>query len=124
MILVDTSVWADHFRAMEPVLALMLSEGRVANHPFVTGELAMGNLRNRPGVLTALSDLPQVAVTDNADWLAFVDRHALGGTGLGFVDAHLLASVSGHDGLRLWTRDRRLGERAAALGLVWTEPQR
>ena len=86
-------------------------------HPFVIGELACGRLVDRAVVLEQLGDLPQAPVATHAEALAFVDARALMGRGLGYVDVHLLASAAlGHE-TRLWTRDRRLAEVAAELGL-------
>ena len=118
-VLVDTSVWADHLRAPEPALVRLLSEQAVGMHRFVLGELAMGNLRERGRLIALLSALPMIAVIDDATWLGFVDRERLGGSGIGYVDAHLLAAAVVNGSL-LWTRDRRLAERADALGCGWT----
>ena len=93
MILVDTSVWVDHLRADNIDLTAMLGTGMVLAHPFVIGELALGNLRQRKAILTALSDLPHADIATDAEVLTFIDRHALSGRGVGYVDAHLLAAV-------------------------------
>jgi len=58
MVLADTSVWIEHFRRGEPALAERLAEGLVLMHPFVSGELACGNLKNRPAILADLHALP------------------------------------------------------------------
>jgi predicted nucleic acid-binding protein len=122
MILVDTSVWADHFRKAEPVLALMLAEGRIAIHPFVIGELALGNLRNWHDTVATLGELPQMPVAAQEQYLSLIFDEGLIATGIGFVDAHLLASAQHSPGTRLWTRDKRLVARAEAMGLGWAEP--
>jgi predicted nucleic acid-binding protein len=116
VILVDTSVWADHLRAGNEILARLLNAGRVLGHPFVTGEIALGTLRQRDLVLGALRELPQAAVASDEEVLHFIDRHALFGRGVGYVDAHLLAAVRLTAGASLWTRDRRLQRVAAQLG--------
>lgn len=121
MILVDTSVWIDTFSASNADLALLLAEGMVLQHPFVTGELAMGNLREWRRTVDLLSSLPPAALVEAAGLLDFVDRNALAGTGIGFIDAHLLASAAADDA-RLWTRDKRLLVHAQRLGLVWQPP--
>lgn len=117
-VLVDTSVWADHFRSADPHLTVLLGNGSVVMHPFVIGELAMGNLRDRVKTTAAMASLPAVDVVPQHIWLSFVDRLALGGSGLGFVDAHLLASASDHD-VKIWTRDRRLAEQASAMSVAF-----
>jgi len=120
MILVDTSVWIDHLRASDRELADMLDDGLVLAHPFIVGELALGNLRQRDVVLSALNDLPRAMVANQEEVLGFVSRHALYGRGIGYVDAHLLASARLTPETRLWTRDKRLGAVAAELGRSYT----
>jgi hypothetical protein len=123
VILVDTSVWADHLRAGDQALAGLLEAGKVLAHPFVIGELALGNLPRRDQPLRALQDLPQASVATDREVLHFVDRHRLFGLGVGYVDAHLLASVSLTAGAGLWTRDRQLGRAADRLGLAIRSPR-
>ena len=118
MILVDTSVWVDHLRANNAALAALLEAGRVFIHPIVIGELALGALRQRETVLTALSHLRLAIVATDAEVLIFIDRHALFGRGVGYVDAHLLAAVRLTAGAALWTKDRKLHNVADALGLA------
>ena len=118
MILVDTSVWVDHLRAGNQTLGRLLDTGQVLAHSFVIGELALGHLRRRETLLTALADLPQAVVATDAEVLGFIDRHALFGRGVGYVDVHLLAAVRLTQGAALWTQDRRLHDIAAGLGLV------
>lgn len=118
MILVDTSVWIDHLRVNDERLARLLSEGRVLAHPFVTGELALGNLHNRNAVLGALQDLPQAPVATDDEALRFIEQNALYGIGIGYIDAHLLAAVRLAPGTALWTRDKRLLAASTRLGLA------
>jgi predicted nucleic acid-binding protein len=117
VILVDTSVWIGHLRHGSESLAGLLEAGRVLAHPFVIGELALGNLRRRGVVLGALSDLPRSAVATDGEVLVFVDRHKLHGLGIGYVDAHLLAAVTLTSGASLWTEDKRLRNAAKKLGV-------
>ena len=107
MILVDTSVWVDHFRSRVRVLVELLSDERVAMHPFVRGELALGNLKPRGEILQLLADLPQASVADENELLHIVENRKLMGLGIGLIDAHLLASAL-LDKSRLFTRDKRL----------------
>ena len=93
MILVDTSVWVDHLRAGNERLTALLSGGEVLGHPFVIGELALGNLRRRDAVLSDLRHLPQAVVAADEEVLHFIDRQRLFGRGIGYVDAHLLAAA-------------------------------
>jgi hypothetical protein len=118
LILVDTSVWVDHLRADNSALKRLLSAGRVLAHPFVIGELALGQMRQREIILAALSDLPRAELATDAEVLGFIDRQTLFGRGVGYLDVHLLASVRLTAGARLWTRDTRLRHVAEALGLA------
>jgi predicted nucleic acid-binding protein len=120
VILADTSVWVDHLRAGDKVLAALLDTGLVLVHPFVIGELALGNLRQREFVLNALADLPHASVATDAEVLRFIERHALSGRGIGYIDAHLLAAVQLTAGAELWTNDKRLRGVAVKLGLAFT----
>ena len=123
MILVDTSVWVDHLRHGDTALADCLNAGRVLAHPFVTGELALGNLRQAAHILESLRDLPQAAVATSGEVLHFISRHALSVLGVGYVDVHLLASARLTPGASLWTRDKRLLAVAARLSLAANPPR-
>ena len=119
MILADTSVWIDHLRAGDAELAALLNGSQVLMHPFVLGELACGNLRNRTEVLALLKDLPRAVLATDEEVLFFIERYALMGRGIGYVDAHLLAAVTLGGGTRIWTRDKRLRTVADALALAY-----
>lgn len=108
MILVDTSVWIDHFHRSDPVLVNLLHEDEIGAHPLVAEELVMGSLKARDDVLKHLAHLHQFPVLSHDELLALVAVHALWGRGLSPVDAHLLGSVMLVPGARLWTRDKRL----------------
>lgn len=108
MILVDTSVWIDHLRRGDPVLAGLLAHGQVLGHPAVVGELALGSLTNRDEVLGLLTNLPQAIAATHAEVMTFLDRHQLFGRGIGYVDVHLLAAAVLTADAWLWTRDKRL----------------
>jgi predicted nucleic acid-binding protein len=123
MILVDSSVWVDHLRASDAVLVGLLDAGMVLAHPFVIGELALGNLRQREPVLSAFSDLPRAVIATDAEVLHFINRHTLFGRGAGYIDVHLLAAVRLTAGAQLWTRDKRLHGLAVQLSLAITLPQ-
>jgi predicted nucleic acid-binding protein len=118
VILVDTSVWVDHMRGGDAALAGLLDAGQVLTHPFVIGELALGSLRQRDLVLGALQNLPQAIIAADREVLHFINRHALFGLGIGYIDAHLLASVRLTASAGLWTRDKRLSDVAERLGLA------
>lgn len=117
MILADTSIWVDHLRSGDARLSSLLTAGQVLIHPFVIGELALGNLRQRDELLQLLGDLPQAITASDQETLAFIKRHTLSGLGIGYVDAHLLASAR-LNAVQLWTRDKRLHDASVRLGLA------
>ena len=121
MILVDTSVWVDHLRDGAPALAAALEQGSVLMHPFVLGELACGNLKNRGEVLRLLVELPAAPMATDPEALDYIERRALMGRGIGYLDVHLLASVALAGTARLWTRDKRLAAVATDLELAYSE---
>lgn len=88
-------------------------------HPFVIGELAMGSLAERHAMLFALQRLPKAAIAQDNEVLTFVEQNSLFGRGIGYIDAHLLASTRITAGASLWTRDRRLRDRASALSICF-----
>jgi hypothetical protein len=122
LVLVDTSVWVDHLHTADPALIALLDAGKVLTHPFVIGEIALGSLRQRRSVLQDLHDLRQAAVAMDDEVLALIDQAGLAGSGIGYVDAHLLAATRLTPGARLWTSDRRLHEAAVRLGLASSRP--
>jgi predicted nucleic acid-binding protein len=118
VILVDTSIWIEHLRSASAILTKLLVDGEVLGHPFVLGELALGNLRQRDEIMLVLRRLPQAISASHQEVLQFVDREALFGRGIGYVDAHLLAAARLTVGTRLWTRDRRLQAVAVQLDMA------
>lgn len=114
MILVDTSVWVHHLRTGSARLGVLLQDEQVLSHPFVVGELACGNLSNREEILGLLAALPETRVAEHHEILHLVESARLFGRGLGWVDAHLLASALISQ-CPLWTLDRPLQRAAATL---------
>jgi predicted nucleic acid-binding protein len=120
--LVDTSIWVEHLCRGLPRLATLLQDGEVLIHPWVIGELACGNLRNRSQVLELLQGLPAATVASDAEVLLLIERDRLMGRGIGYVDAHLLASAR-LSRCRLWTQDRRLVAVAQERGIAAGTPE-
>jgi predicted nucleic acid-binding protein len=116
MVLVDTSIWVSHLREKHGDLVNLLNDGEVACHPFIAGELACGNVKNRAIILSLLEALPMAAEADHEEVLTFIERHSLMGKGLGYVDVHLLASAA-LSRLPIWTLDKRLDQVAGMLHL-------
>lgn len=121
MILVDTSIWIDHLRDGDPELGELLREGQVLGHPWVTGALALGQLSRRSEILGLLHNLPQATVATDDEVLTLIDKRQLFGSGIGYVDAHLLAATALTPATRLWTRDKHLARVAAQHGLARVE---
>ena len=119
MILVDTSVWIDHLRRGNSALVSRLERTEVVCHPFVLGEVSLGSLRRRNEILALLSELPMASRVNDHDVLALVSRLDLAGRGIGWVDAHLIASAI-VDQIPLWTLDRRLALAARAANVAGT----
>ena len=121
MILVDTSVWIAHLRDGVLPLAAALEHGGVLMHPFVLGELACGSLKKRREILRLLGALPSAPQATNPEVMDFIERRALMGRGVGYIDVHLLASVALAGTARLWTLDKRLAAVAADLKLAYRD---
>ena len=118
MVLVDTSVWVAHLRRGHIGLEALLNEGHVVCHPFIIGELACGNLKNRSEILSLLQALPLATPAEHEEVMQFIGNYNLMGKGLGYIDMHLLASAI-LSGVPLWTLDRRLRQVSLKLGLAY-----
>ena len=116
MILVDTSVWVSHLREGNPKLEKLLNDGDVISHPFVIGELACGNIKNRTEILALLQALPMAIQAEHEEVMQSIENNQLMGEGLGYIDMHLIASAA-LTGVPIWTLDKRLAQTSARLGL-------
>lgn len=122
MILVDTSVWIDHLRSGDDMLARLLAQGQVCIHPMVTGELACGSLRNREPLITLWQNLPHAIEASHQEAMHLLETQQLMGKGIGFVDLHLLASTMLTTNTQLWTRGKRLANMAQSLDIKFSHP--
>ena len=118
MILVDASIWVSHLRQSSRQLEKLLMNAEVMCHPFIIGELACGNLKNRNEIISLLQSLPMAPTVEFDEFLFFIDKNQLMGKGIGFVDVHLLASAQ-LTGVPMWTGDKRLKSAADQLELVF-----
>ena len=118
MVLVDTSVWVFHFRKGNFKLGELLNNGQVLCHPFILGELACGNLKNRTVILSYLELLPISIVAEHEEVLSFIENNRLMGKGIGYADVHLLASAV-LTGVSIWTIDKKLAQTAENLHLKY-----
>lgn len=116
-VLVDTSVWRRYFAgapAVRPLGSLLDEDSAVLVHPFVVGEMVLGGLSAREEAL--FGRLPAAAVVPHDEVLAFIRRRRLARRGIGWVDAHLLASALASGGA-LWSVDGDLAAAAIDLGV-------
>ncbi len=119
MVIVDTSIWINHFRRADGALIDLLERPLVLTHPAVVGELACGTLRRRGEILDWMRDLPRATVARDDEVLRLIEHAELWGQGIGWVDAHLVAAARlGSD--RIWTADRRLRSVCADLEIAYT----
>lgn len=121
MILVDSSIWIDYLRSGDITLARLLEESSVLTHPFILGELALGNLRQREQILGDLLALPEILQATDDEVMHFINTNRLYGKGIGYIDAHLLASVRLAPGSRIWTRDKRLDALAREMNIAHSQ---
>jgi hypothetical protein len=118
MVIVDTSIWVTHLRQGSRQLEKLLMDAEVMCNPFIIGELACGDLKNRKEIISLLHSLPMAPTIEFDEFLFFIDQNHLMGKGVGFVDVHLLASAQ-LTGVPLWTADKRLKSVADQLELTF-----
>jgi predicted nucleic acid-binding protein len=118
MILADTSIWVDHLRKGDNALVRELENCMILCHPFVVGELALGNLANREEILFLVDRLPRARTASDSEVMTLIENKRLMGRAIGWVDAHLLASTLLSPPAKLWTRDKKLRLLAAELGVA------
>ena len=116
MILVDTSIWINHFNKSNAGLISLLNSAKVCIHPFIIGELSCGNISNRSEILSLLKSLPHIEPALDEEVFALIENKKLYGIGLGFIDVHLLASALIHN-VKIWTTDKALNKAAINQGI-------
>ncbi|WP_025091198.1 type II toxin-antitoxin system VapC family toxin [Brucella intermedia] len=122
MILADTSIWIDHLRRGDNDLVQIIGNDLLLCHPAVIGELALGSLRDRAAVLSFLRAQREIIVATHDEVMSLIERHSVFSMGIGYTDAHLLASVLLDQRTSLWTRDKRLKQVARKAGATLYEP--
>lgn len=122
MILADTSIWVDHLRYLDLQLVSIIRDDRLLCHPFIVGELALGSLKHRRRTLDDLKSQRMCAIASEPEVIEMIERHELHSMGIGYIDAHLIASALLDGRAALWTRDRRLRQAAAKAGASLYEP--
>jgi predicted nucleic acid-binding protein len=122
VIILDTSVWIDHARQNNDHLFDLFKQGRILIHPFMIGEVALGSLRDHDTIIASLLEMPRPQVASEAEVLSLIRNRFLAGSGIGYVDAHLLASARLTPETLLWTRDKRQKRVAEAMGVAYALP--
>jgi predicted nucleic acid-binding protein len=117
VILADSSIWIDFFRAGNPQMRRLLDREEILMHRFVVAELALGSLKDRKQTLGELDRMDMVTVADTIEVRRLIEARSLYSRGIGFVDAHLIASCLLAAGVFLWTRDSRLANAARSIGI-------
>jgi hypothetical protein len=117
VILADSNIWIDHFRAANQELLRLLASQDIVLHSCIVGELALGPLRDRQRTLADFAFLPYLREARASEVMAMIENHKLYNRGIGWTDAHLLASCLIVPGALLWTRDVRLGAIAESFSL-------
>ena len=118
MVITDTSIWVTHLRQGSRQLEKLLIDAEVMCHPFIIGELACGNLKNRNEIISLLQSLPMAPTIEFDEFIFFIERNQLMEIGIGFIDVNLLASAQ-LTGIPLWTADKRLKSAATKLDLAY-----
>jgi predicted nucleic acid-binding protein len=116
VILVDSSIWIDHFRHGDSELTKIIGNDQLLCHPFVVGELALGSLRDRDAVIAFLAAQREAVVATHAEAMTVIDRYSIFSMRIGYTDAHLLTSTLLDRRSSLWTRDKRLAAAAQKVG--------
>lgn len=117
MILADTAIWIEYFRDRNPRMRELMNSGQISIHPFVIAELALGSLHDRANTLAQLDKLASGRIAHLSELRRMIEAHSLYSRGIGFTDAHLIASCLLTPGTQLWTRDIRLRTVAETLGI-------
>jgi predicted nucleic acid-binding protein len=119
-VLIDTSVWIDHFRKSNVSLVTLLSQDSAFTHPMVIGEIACGTPpAPRTRTLGDLRLLPMIKDAGLRETMAFIERESIYGMGCGLVDVVLLTSTLITPGAKLWTLDKRLARLAERFGVAY-----
>lgn len=120
LVVVDSAIWIDHINKGDAELASLLRSKRVRLHPMIVGEVALGSVAKRDVVLRELQELPALGMVSHAEVMAMIEWLKLWSTGIGYVDAHLLASTRQAAGCELWTPDKKLHVQAERLGVAYS----
>ena len=119
-VLVDTSVWVEHFRHTSSALARLIAQDLVLMHPRVLAEIACGTPpAPRAHTLGDLALLRPAHEASMRELMAFIEREKLYGLGCGLVDLTLLASACITPDAKLWTLDKRLADLAKRMGVEY-----
>jgi predicted nucleic acid-binding protein len=115
-VLVDTSIWINHLKTSNKKLISLLEDNFILTHEFIIGELACGSIKKRKEFLKHLKRLPLVKPATHEECLYFLEKNNLTGSGIGWIDIHLLSSCK-LTGCKIWTNDTKLKKVAKNLKL-------
>ena len=119
MIVIDANIWIDHIRHANPHLGDLLKADRANIHPYTIGEVGLGSLARRSEVIEQLGQIPGTPIAEHQEVMAFIGLNGLAGTGVGYVDCHLLTTALLQGG-SVWTNDKRLAAHARRLAIEYT----
>jgi predicted nucleic acid-binding protein len=123
LIVADTSIWVPHLHHGDPAMEARLDAVEILLHPYVLGEISLGNLPDRTSLLFRLGEIPRALVATEEEVARMIENLELYGAGIGYVDAHLVATSILIENAKLWTRDKRLLAVAQQLGIAADEPK-
>lgn len=118
-VLVDTSVWVDHFQGRNDHLVNLLERDLVMTHPLIVGEIACGTPPNRAKTLADLSALQSVQQASMREVMDFIERNTLYAMGCAIVDLTLITSTLMTPATLLWTLDKRLATVGERMGIFY-----
>ena len=120
MIVPDTNIWIDHLRRPDDLFTALIIQKQVRLHPYVLGEISLGLQGSARKFIELFGEVTPTPVAKSDEILAVIEKRKLYGTGIGYVDAHILAATLLQQEGKLWTRDKKLEVQAKRLGIAYS----
>ena len=118
MVLVDTSVWVNHFRHGSESLLRLLSNDQVLTHPLIILEIACGSApAPRQQTLAYMGKLQIAKTATTTEVMNLIEREKKHDSGCGAIDISLLAATLITPLAVIWTLDKKLETLAKKLGV-------